>query len=247
MAKQSSNEQVLKAISIGLAAVIATTAPMTVSAHSDSGNNHMKCDSLNSKLSGGETASTQKKLADKQQELAAAQSVEAAKQTAYDNLRKQTMEEAKAQYEAELEEAKYEFDFAQSVVGDIRWIYERALYAYQTARANYKQYRKTNWRFWQWMDSAEYKALVMVRNEYDAAHHSLTEEQNRMNAAEDIYAALNTQVEAERYLNTALCETQKSQEYRSLIEAQNEVSRLETEKDALEVVLSISFGDKEPV
>ena len=42
------------------------------------------------------------------------------------------MENNSRKEDIELIAAKYEFDFAQSVVGEKKWEYQRALYAYDT-------------------------------------------------------------------------------------------------------------------
>ena len=79
----------------------------------------------------------------------------------------------------ELIAAKYEFDFAQSVVGEKKWDY-----AYETAQSRYKQYKKNNWRFWQWNNSQEHQNYLDVKRAYEEMKSSLELEERRMNEAE---------------------------------------------------------------
>ncbi len=94
------------------------------------------------------------------------------------------MENNSRKEDIELIAAKYEFDFAQSVVGEKKWDYERALYAYETAQSRYKQYKKNNWRFWQWNNSQEHQDYLDVKRAYEEMKSSLELEERRMNEAE---------------------------------------------------------------
>ena len=94
------------------------------------------------------------------------------------------MENNSRKEDLELIAAKYEFDFVQSVVGEKKWYYERALYAYETAQLRYKQYKKNNWRFWQWNNSQEHQDYLDVKRAYEEMKSSLELEERRMNEAE---------------------------------------------------------------
>ena len=82
------------------------------------------------------------------------------------------MENNSRKEDIELIAAKYEFDFA------------RALYAYETAQSRYKQYKKNNWRFWQWNNSQEHQDYLDVKRAYEEMKNSLELEERRMNEAE---------------------------------------------------------------
>jgi len=92
-----------------------------------------------------------------------------------------------------LSEAKYSFDYAQSVVGDIRWEYERSLYAYQKAQDEYRRYRFHDLRFWRWAQSNEYKRFAAAEDAYRKQLDLLEQEQNRMHKAENAYDNMNTE------------------------------------------------------
>lgn len=158
MAQKTMNHQVIKALSVGLAAFIALNSPMELHAaeHTD-------------------TVRIEQAAWEKAETITGQTTVTA---------------HADTQYVKALEDAKYEFDLAQSVVGEKKWDYERALYAYETAQTHYRQYKKDNLRFWQWHDSQQYQDYTLAKAAYHKEKSSLENEETKMNEAEYAYLAM---------------------------------------------------------
>lgn len=169
MKNEEAKEKVLKAISIGLAAFIVSSAPMTALAETD--DNYQETEIL---VSDGEEQSNLFSQEENQQVV------------------KNAILNAQNQLAAEVEAAKYAFSFAESVVGEKKWDYGRALYAYEKAQGNYKEYKKKNWwKAWNWKSSEEYEAYVAAINAYEEAEKSLNESQDAMNKAKKAYDSLS--------------------------------------------------------
>ena len=217
MEKNAMNNQVIKAISIGLAAFIAATGPIEAQAaqstNTDDVRLHRAAQERASAVVAGNT--------DIEQELAAAKDTE------------QLEAEAKSQYARALEDAKYEFDFAQSVVGEKKWDYERALYAFETAQSRYKQYKIDHWKFWQWHDSQEYQEYRNVKNTYDKLKESLEQEERKMDEAESAFGQMGSPEVVGSYVEAAVQKARNSREYHKWQNAQNEVLRLMKEQEVM--------------
>ena len=181
-----------------------------------------------------ETDAAKQAVEEKEQEIASAQAAQADKQSAYERIKEQAIADAESQYTSDVEDAKYAYDYAESVVGEKKWDYERAKYAYETAESNYNEYKKNNWwKVWGWTGSEEYKAYIAAKKAYEDVDKSLKESQNAMDKALKEYDALNTQSAKDEYVNKAIENSKGTEEYKSLVEAQNEVNKLTDEKNVL--------------
>lgn len=229
MEKNAMNNQVIKAISIGLAAFIAATGPIEAQAaqstNTDDVRLHRAAQERASAVVAGNT--------DIEQELATAKDTEQKLQQAFETVRLQLEAEAKSQYARALEDAKYEFDFAQSVVGEKKWDYERALYAFETAQSRYKQYKIDHWKFWQWHDSQEYQEYRNVKNTYDKLKESLEKEERKMDEAESAFGQMGSPEVVGSYVEAAVQKARNSREYHKWQNAQNEVLRLMKEQEVM--------------
>ena len=164
------------------------------------------------------------------QDITAAKDMEQQLHQAFEAVRLQLEAEAKSRYAKALEDAKYEFDFAQSVVGEKKWDYERALYAYEKAQSCYKQYKKDNWRFWQWKNSPEHQKYLDEKCIYDKQKDVLEQEEHKMNAAELAFERMASSEIVDRYVEEAVEKARHSEEYHRWQAAQEEVLRLTAEQ-----------------
>lgn len=191
MKNQEANEKVIKAISIGLAAFIASSAPMTVLAESDDNQKQEKgnliSDSAEIIVSDVESALENVENSQKGYNFV----IQEAQDKEDADIQNNTV--AMADWTQKAEDAKYAYDYAESVVGEKKWDYERAKYAYQKAESNYKDYKKNNWKFWEWTGSKEYDAYISAKKAYEDVDISLKESQDAMNKALKEYEALSTQ------------------------------------------------------
>lgn len=180
MKSRETNEQVLKAISIGLAAFIAgTAAPMTVMAETNDSYEH-ETQSSYYDLIDSDVASIVVQFEDTDENI-----VEAAQAKAED------ITDTQKVYGTVMDSAKYTYDFAESVVGEKKWDYERALYAYNKAQNKYKEYQKNNLKFWKWNKSKEYEEYIAAKEAYCNADKSLKQAQKAMDEAECAYNSIN--------------------------------------------------------
>ena len=229
MKENAMDTYVIKAITIGLTAFIATTSPVETQAQTTNRNDDVRIQEAAKERA---TAIVSQNT-DFEQELAAAKDTEQALQEAFDTIRLQLEAEAKSQYAKALEDAKYEFDFAQSIVGEKKWDYERALYAFETAQSSYKEYKKNNWRFWQWHDSQEYRKYTDVKNTYDDMKISLKQEERKMDEAESAFGQMASPEVVGKYVEAAVTKAKNSIEYHRWQVAQNEVLRLMKEQEVM--------------
>ena len=179
MKSRETNEQVLKAISIGLAAFIAGAAPMIVMAEESTGYKQ-ETQSLSYNVTESDIANTAVQSINTDKMIAKAAQVKA-----------EAITDTKKENGTVIDAAKYTYDFAQSVVGEKKWDYERALFLYKTAQNDYKNYRKNNLKFWKWNKSDEYKKYISAKRAYCNADNSLKQAQKAMNEAECAYNSLN--------------------------------------------------------
>ena len=229
MEKNAMNNQVIKAISIGLAAFIVATGSMEAQAAQNTNTDDIRLyRAAQEKASAVVAGNT-----DIEEELAAAKDTEQKLQQAFETVRLQLEAEAKSQYARALENAKYEFDFAQSVVGEKKWDYERALYAFETAQSRYKQYKIDHWKFWQWHDSQEYQEYRNVKNTYDKLKESLEKEERKMDEAESAFGQMGSPEVVGSYVEAAVQKARNSREYHKWQDAQNEVLRLIKEQEVM--------------
>ena len=180
MKNRETNEQVLKAISIGLAAFIAGAAPMTVMAETNDSYEH-EIQSVSYDLNDSDFVSNIEQSINTDEKIAKAAQVKA-----------EAITDTQKEYGTVIDAAKYAYDFAESVVGEKKWDYERALYSYRKAQDSYKEYRKNNLMFWKWKKSEEYETYIAAKEAYCNADDSLKQAQKAMNEAECAYNSLNT-------------------------------------------------------
>lgn len=180
MKNRETNEQVLKAISIGLAAFIAGAAPMTVMAETND-SYEKETQSLSYDLIDNDVVSIVEQSINTDEKIVKAAQVKA-----------EAITDTKKGYGTVIDAAKYAYDFAESVVGEKKWDYERALYSYRKAQNSYEKYQKNNLKFWKWNKSDEYEAYIAAKEAYCNADYSLKQAQKVMNEAECAYNSLNT-------------------------------------------------------